>query len=58
MSTSADDLKADLLGLGTHGRTGVAKLFLGSVAARVVATAPCAVLTVRAPQPTEGEKGD
>jgi len=33
--------------MGTHGRTGLAKLFVGSVAARVVAAAPCPVLTVR-----------
>ena len=33
--------------IGTHGRTGVARFFLGSVAARVAATAPCPVLTVR-----------
>lgn len=39
--------RADLLVLGTHGRTGLARVFLGSVAARVVATAPCPVLTVR-----------
>lgn len=39
--------RADLIVIGTHGRTGLAKLFLGSVAARVVATAPCPVLTVR-----------
>ena len=38
---------ADLLVLGTHGRSGLAKLFLGSVAGRVVAAAPCPVLTVR-----------
>jgi nucleotide-binding universal stress UspA family protein len=38
--------RADLLVLGTHGRTGLTKLFLGSVAARVVATAACPVLTV------------
>ena len=44
---AARDVKADLLVLGTHGRTGVAKLLLGSVAARVVATSPCPVLTVR-----------
>jgi nucleotide-binding universal stress UspA family protein len=37
----------DLLVLGTHGRTGLPKVILGSVAARVVATAPCPVLTVR-----------
>jgi nucleotide-binding universal stress UspA family protein len=34
--------------LGTHGRTGVTRLILGSVASRVVATASCPVLTVRA----------
>ncbi len=39
--------RADLIVLGTHGRTGVARFFVGSVAARVVATAPCPVLTVR-----------
>jgi nucleotide-binding universal stress UspA family protein len=38
---------ADLVVMGTHGRSGLAKLFLGSVAGRVVAAAPCAVLTVR-----------
>jgi nucleotide-binding universal stress UspA family protein len=47
---AADDLKADMLVLGTHGRTGVTKFFLGSVAARVVATASCPVLTVRTPK--------
>jgi nucleotide-binding universal stress UspA family protein len=39
--------KADLLVIGTHGRSGLAKLFLGSVASRLVALAPCPVLTVR-----------
>jgi nucleotide-binding universal stress UspA family protein len=39
--------KADLLVIGTHGRTGLAKFFLGSVAARVVASASIPVLTVR-----------
>lgn len=38
---------ADLLVIGTHGRTGLARLFLGSVASRIIATAPCPVLTVR-----------
>jgi nucleotide-binding universal stress UspA family protein len=36
-----------LIVIGTHGRTGVARFFVGSVAARVTATAPCPVLTVR-----------
>jgi len=38
---------ADLMVLGTHGRSGLAKLFLGSVASRVVTAATCPVLTVR-----------
>jgi nucleotide-binding universal stress UspA family protein len=37
----------DLIAMGTHGRTGVAHLVLGSVAERIVRHSPCAVLTVR-----------
>jgi nucleotide-binding universal stress UspA family protein len=36
----------DLIVLGTHGRTGVSRLILGSVAERVIRTAPCPVLSV------------
>jgi len=50
---AAADRKADVLVLGTHGRGGVARLVLGSVATRVVATAPCPVLTVRATAESE-----
>jgi nucleotide-binding universal stress UspA family protein len=39
--------RAGMIVMGTHGRTGVTRLMLGSVASRVVATAPCPVLTVR-----------
>jgi nucleotide-binding universal stress UspA family protein len=39
--------RADMIVMGTHGRRGFAKFFLGSVASRVVATAACPVLTVR-----------
>ena len=39
----------DLIVLGTHGRTGLAHVLLGSVAERVVQKAGCAVLTVRHP---------
>ena len=44
---AAHERGAALIVMGTHGRTGVRKMFLGSVAERVVATAPCPVLTVR-----------
>ena len=39
--------RADLIVMGTHGRSGLSKFFLGSVAERVIALAPCPVLTVR-----------
>jgi universal stress protein A len=39
--------KADLIVTGTHGRRGLQRLFLGSVAQRVVASASCPVVTVR-----------
>jgi nucleotide-binding universal stress UspA family protein len=39
--------RAGLLVLGTHGRSGVARFILGSVAGRVVAGATCPVVTVR-----------
>jgi nucleotide-binding universal stress UspA family protein len=47
VARAARTKKADLLVIGTHGRTGLAKFFLGSVATRLVASAPCPVLTVR-----------
>jgi len=40
----------DLIITGTHGRGTVAHLFMGSVAERVIRTAPCPVLTVRHPE--------
>jgi len=36
--------------MGTHGRSGMAHMVMGSVAEHVVRTAPCPVLTVRQPQ--------
>ena len=43
----AEELGADLLVMGTHGRTGLAHVFLGSVAERTLRSAPCPVLTIR-----------
>ena len=51
--SAAEHAKTDILVLGTHGRTGVMKALLGSVASRVVATASCPVLTVRMPDETK-----
>jgi nucleotide-binding universal stress UspA family protein len=39
--------KADLIVMGTHGRKGLTRLLMGSVAQRVVSLAPCPVVTVR-----------
>ncbi len=44
---AARGARADMIVMGTHGRTGVSKFFLGSVASRVVSLAACPVLTVR-----------
>lgn len=44
---TARRLGAELIVVGTHGRTGLARLALGSVAGRVAARARCPVLTVR-----------
>ena len=46
----AEQLGADLIVMGTHGRTGLAHVFLGSVAERTLRRAPCGVLTVQAPE--------
>ena len=46
----ARDAHIDALVLGTHGRSKLAQLFMGSVAERVVRHAPCPVLTVRHPE--------
>ena len=40
----------DLIVMGTHGRSGVAHMVMGSVAEEVIRTAPCPVLTVRHPR--------
>lgn len=42
----AAELQADMIVIGTHGRSGFDRLFLGSVTERVLAKAPCPVLTI------------
>jgi universal stress protein A len=44
---AARNKKADMIVIGTHGRTGLSKLFMGSVAGKVVSLAACPVMTVR-----------
>jgi nucleotide-binding universal stress UspA family protein len=46
----ADDIDADLIVAGTHGRSGVERRLIGSVAERLVRYATCPVMTVRLPE--------
>jgi universal stress protein A len=43
----AEEEKIDLIVMTTHGRTGLSHLMMGSVAEKIVRTAPCPVLTIR-----------
>ena len=43
----AEEDKTDLIVMTTHGRTGLSHLVMGSVAEKIVRTAPCPVLTIR-----------
>jgi nucleotide-binding universal stress UspA family protein len=47
INQTAKELGVDLIVMGTHGRRGISRALLGSVAETVVRSAPCAVLTVR-----------
>ena len=44
---AARDKNIDLIVIGTHGRTGLAHMLIGSVAEKVVRKAPCPVLSVK-----------
>jgi nucleotide-binding universal stress UspA family protein len=46
----ATDAGIDLIVMGTHGRTGVERLLMGSVAEKVLRDAPCSVLVVKLPK--------
>ena len=45
----AEDNNCDLIVMGTHGRTGLPRLLMGSVAEQIVRRASCPVLTVKSP---------
>jgi nucleotide-binding universal stress UspA family protein len=48
----AADAGMDLIVMGTHGRTGLERLLMGSVAEKVMREAPCSVLVVKLPKGT------
>lgn len=52
----ARELPCDLIVMGTHGRTGLSRLVLGSVAEQVLRKAECPVLTVKGPLPGLAEE--
>lgn len=47
----AAEERIDLIVLGTHGRTGLSRLLMGSVAEKVLHNAPCSVMVVKMPKP-------
>ena len=54
----AEETRCDVIVMGTHGRTGLGRLLMGSVAEQLVRRAPCPVVTVKTPLPetlTSGE---
>ncbi|MDC4206584.1 MAG: universal stress protein [Candidatus Manganitrophus sp.] len=53
---AAGDLQCDLIVMGTHGRTGVPRLLMGSVTERVLRTSPVPIVAVRQPMAAEREK--
>jgi nucleotide-binding universal stress UspA family protein len=48
MADFAERVDADLIVVGTHGRSGLQRIMLGSVAEKITRLAPCSVLVVRA----------
>jgi nucleotide-binding universal stress UspA family protein len=48
---AAKEMSCDLIVMGTHGRSGLERFFMGSVAEEVMRMAPCPVVTVRVPMP-------
>jgi nucleotide-binding universal stress UspA family protein len=52
----AKENNADLIVMGTHGRTGLGRLLMGSVAESVLREAPCPVLTIKTPLKVKAEE--
>ena len=52
----ATENRADLIVMGTHGRTGLGRLILGSVAESVMREAQCPVMTVKSPMPLRAKE--
>jgi universal stress protein A len=50
---AAKDNDCDLIVMGTHGRTGLSRFLMGSVAEEVICKAPCSVLTAKAKGPVD-----
>jgi len=55
---AAEQIDADLIVMGTHGRTGLAHVFLGSVTERTLRNAPCPVLAVRADEDEDDHENE
>jgi nucleotide-binding universal stress UspA family protein len=53
----AEKIGADLIVMGTHGRTAIARVLLGSVSERTVREAPCPVLLTSEVAPADGSDG-
>jgi nucleotide-binding universal stress UspA family protein len=51
IESTAQKRACDLIVMGTHGRTGLSHLVMGSIAERVIRLAPCPVLTTKIPHP-------
>jgi len=47
---ASKEYNVDLIIIGTHGRTGLAHIIMGSVAEKIVRKAPCPVLSIRHPE--------
>ncbi len=58
ITETAAETEADVVILGTHGRTGLSRLLMGSVAEEVLRHSPCPVLTIRADMPVRDEMKD